>query len=321
MTTATLLAAGVPEGNLVITQSSVKSFMHCRRCWYLGHYLRLVKRDDYGTATNIGNLVHDALADYYAGGTNPVDTVRATTDAAIALIGDDNPHRLQDLVSDGNMAGIMVEGYLEWLQEEGADYELEFVTPEATMWAELFPGVILLGKLDGRVQLRDGTRRFLEHKTVSNFVDLPKFAPTEPQYLTYELLEKLEQVALGEAGVRTQGALLNMLRKVKRTAKATPPFYMRVDVLHNDNELRNHWRHMTAVAKDMLEVIDALDAGADIHVVCPPSPPSRECLYMCSFSDLCLSGIMDDGSEWRGMAEALFEPGDVFARYGTDVAE
>lgn len=315
VTTATLIAAGVPEGNLVITQSSLKAFHHCRRCWYLGHYLQLVKRDDYGSATNIGNLVHDALADYYAGGVHPVNTVR---DTAVAMIDEAaSPTRAKDIANDAELAGIMVEGYLEWLTETGADYELEFVEPEATMWAELYPGVILLGKLDGRVKTRDGERRFLEHKTVSNFADLPRFAPTEPQYLTYDLLERLWLLAHPGEGTRTDGCYLNMLRKVKRTAKATPPFYERQDIRHNDEELRNHFRHVTSTAREMQRVIAALNAGVSYHDACPPSPPTRECLYMCSFTELCVSGIMDDGSDWRPMADALFEPGDTFARYAT----
>jgi hypothetical protein len=56
------------------------------------------------------------------------------------------------------------------------------------------------------------------------------------------------------------GILVNLLKKVKRTASAKPPFYARVDVPHNIHELRNHWKHVVHRA----EIADAerrLDAG------------------------------------------------------------
>lgn len=298
---------------LIITQSTVKAWQHCRRCWFLGHYLKLVPVDDYKSTTNIGNLVHDGLADYYALGSDPVAYVNDLV--AKALEDAPSPERARDIAKDGDMASIMVEGYLEWLVETGADYDMTQAEPERTLEAFIADGVILRGKLDARFQTRDGRFMFLEHKTVSNFADLPRFAPTAQQFLTYHLLERLTQQARGDDAMRTDGAILNMLRKVKRTARSTPPFYQRLEVHHNDTELRNHYRHMQTVAADMVLAIDALDNGADFHRVCPPSEPTRDCLYMCSFHELCLSGIMDDGSDWTGMRDALYEVGDPLARY------
>lgn len=111
---------------------------------------------------------------------------------------------------------------------------------------------------------------------------------------------------------RAEGAILNMLRKVKRTAKATPPFYLRHTVHHNVEELRNHWRHVIAIAGEIQLATSRLDAGESHQVVVPPTP-ERDCRYSCQFFQIC--GLFDDGSDVESVIEVEYEHVDPMARY------
>lgn len=149
----------------------------------------------------------------------------------------------------------------------------------------------------------------LEHKTVGNFTDLPRVAQSSPQFLTYDLLAYLTK----PDGVPTDGVILNMLRRVKRTARAKPPFYMRHEVRHNVNELRAHWRHCVAIGWQISGAREALDAGADHHDVCPPSV-DRSHSWACSCAPL--GAMLDDGSDVEGFLSELYEVYDPMERYG-----
>ena len=70
----------------------------------------------------------------------------------------------------------------------------------------------------------------------------------------------------------------------------------------------------------MIEVREALDAGADPLEVAYPTP-SRDCTWKCDFYAVCplVDRPQDGGGE--GMIEALYEVGDPYARYDEDKQE
>lgn len=112
--------------------------------------------------------------------------------------------------------------------------------------------------------------------------------------------------------------LYNMLRKVKRTPAAKPPFYGREEVRHNVEELRSHFKHVAQQAKEILRVRELLGAGADHHDVCYPNP-TADCTWDCPFSDVCLGGMMDDGSDFEAALAENFVVGDPLERYRDQV--
>lgn len=306
--------------DLLITQSTIKEYTRCRRRWWLATYRRL-RKAEYRSPLTVGNLVHDALAAYYDsmyGNSNgviePIQFVKARSLAVM----EEFPEDAQYIAKDAEMAGIMVEGYMEWLEETAADAQFEEVEPEREIAVQLTDGVILLGKLDGKVLTRDGWTGFLEHKTVGNFTELPAVAQIERQYLTYDLLEYLELLQLGESVAPgqplTDGAILNMLRKVKRTSRANPPFYARHKVEHNIEELRSHWKHVVAIAKEMQDAITRLDAGESHHTVAPPTP-TLDCRWSCNFFSVC--PLFDDGSDVEVVLDFEYEEHDPLERYET----
>ena len=223
------------DGPRILTQSELSAFLRCKRKWYLGSYLKLKKRRYSGSAPlSIGTLVHYGLEAYYRPDdrTHPIDAIKAK---CLRMI-DEFPEASNDIIKCADLAGIMLEGYMEWLEEKGADADLDVYAAEEKVEVEirptdrhpaLGPKYILRGKMDARARRKsDDTHLQLEHKSVGNLADLPKTAQTNFQYLTYDLLAYLKSLE-SDATIRTDGVLLNMLRKVKRTAAAKPPFYDR----------------------------------------------------------------------------------------------
>lgn len=304
---------------LTITQSTIKTWDRCKRKWWLSDYRRLTK-DEYRSPLNVGNLVHGGLEQYYLGAYGDdepafVDPITWVKNKSLAVM-EEFPEDAEFIAKDATLAGIMVEGYMEWLQETAADAEVTRVEPERIIRAELVPGVSLLGKLDGKVEFHDGWTGFREDKTVGNFIDLPSIAQWDRQLLTYDLLEYLEYLEneMQEAPPEplTDGAVLNMLRKVKRTAAAKPPFYARHKVEHNIHELRSHWKHVVGISREMQRVVDRLDAGEDHHRVVPPTPQT-DCRWSCPFFTIC--PMFDDASDVEAVLALEYREHDPLERY------
>jgi hypothetical protein len=129
------------------------------------------------------------------------------------------------------------------------------------------------------------------------------------QILTYMLLE---QHANGE-GERSEGGIFTLLKKVKRTANAKPPFYDQFEVRHNIFSLRSFWQRIHGTVADMMRVKTALDEGTPHQAVAYPTP-SRDCTWKCPFFSVC--PLMDDGSAAESAIEELFEISDPYAYYG-----
>ena len=135
----------------------------------------------------------------------------------------------------------------------------------------------------------------------------------DSQLLTEHLVIYLGKID-AERDLVTEFTLYNMLRKVKRTAKANPPFYARERIHHNVDELRNHWKHCAGIAERILDLRTKLDAGADPHRVCPPNV-TADCSWDCDFAEPCLSGMMDDGSDIEGYLAEKYETHNPLERY------
>ena len=313
-------------GPLRLTNSEMASFKLCRRDWYLRYYLGLVPRIGpvAGSPLSIGTAVHDALAAYYeqfvegrmsADVKMPVEFVGAVYAAAIA----NEPHREVELATEQDLVTIMIDGYGSWLEEEGHDADLRILAPETRVEVPLVvtgDGEVLatlMSKLDARVERISTTERLaLEHKTCTNLKQNLPVLQGDSQLLTEHLVEKMSLVAAGESGRRADGVLYNMLRKVKRTGTAKPPFYGREHVWHNDAELRNHHAHAWSIATSILEARRRLDAGESHHTVCPPSV-GRELSWKSGF--LAYYVLVDDGSDWAAALDDHYVQGDPLARY------
>ncbi len=311
------------KDSIGLSNSEMAVFRRCRRRWYLGHYRRMKPRVDpeAGSALSVGNFVHDALAAYYVaeGGIDPVVYANAALDLAIEAHPSEETARRKEFT----LVEAMLKGYMEWLEAEGADADLRILGSEQTVKVPLkdssgLLGITLLSKLDAPVErISDGQRLALEHKTTGS-LDAPQIGfRIDGQFLTEHLARFLHSIEQGmtaeEAHRDCSGILVNQLKKVKRSATAKPPFFNRVEVPHNIYELRNHWKHVVAIGREIAAAEARLDAGEDHHSVAPPTPIPDRCKWECEFFRIC--PLADDNSDFEGALNAIYEERDPLERY------
>jgi hypothetical protein len=203
----------------------------------------------------------------------------------------------------------MLEGYFDWAEETGSDAHLIIEESEAEIEYQIdVQGVpvTIMGKRDliARNALT-GTAALLDHKTCQSFND--NMMDLNEQVRMYLLLQRL----VGSTEV--QEAIWNKLRKVKRTARAEPPFYLREQIYVSEEELRRFFVRIRGVIRDVLETEARLEAGEDPYEVCYPRP-SADCSWKCPFRKAC--PLMDqDPDAAKQMLSDLFEVTDPYDRY------
>ena len=298
------------------TNSEHQTWKRCRRKWWFVYYRRLRRKQlDLVGVRKIGSRLHEALRAYYS--PTPMDPFLVLhngflQDAHVLPIGDvsvaDRFHK------DRELATIMLEGYVQWLQETGADQGLSIIAAEQKLEVQSpWVDVKLMGKLDLRVTREiDNARLFLDHKTVGSFGQATSTLHMDEQMMFYHLLEFLKALEEGVPEQVSDGALYNMLRRVKRTGTAKPPFYERIEVRHNKHELRSLFVRVHGAITAVLDAEARLLRGDDPNYVAFPSP-TRNCSWDCDFFDAC--PMVDDGSDVEGFLNAYFEEADPYEHY------
>lgn len=302
------------SGVIRLSNSELQTFKDCRRRWWLSYYRRLKPRSqDMTGALAFGTRIHAALDAHYAQG---VPLLKAHAD----LVEADKSLLLQDfrdvgtLETEAEMGRIMLEGYEQWVAEEGIDAELEMISTEETIIAPLFGGEVeLQGKLDMRVRRKaDGVRMFRDFKTVGGSLsEFSSMAHMNEQVMTYMLLESTKV----DESERSDGGIFTLLKKVRRTASAKPPFYEHVEVRHNVFTMRSFWNRIHGTISDLMRVRTALDSGQSPAYYAYPKS-SRDCKWKCSFFAIC--PMFDDGSAVEQAISEMYEESDPYAYYETD---
>lgn len=311
------------DGITRISNSEIQTFKRCRRKWMLTYYRRLHLRTGSPVGVSmIGDRIHRALAQWYvadaAQRVDPRDAIErviahdwAVVTDSFAAQDEDVPLSLETRFRDeSDLERIMVEGYVQWLAETGFDSDFQVVGSEQYLEVDLpgFENVRLVARLDARVRrVSDGVRMFIDHKTVGDLTSPVKTLNINEQMLFYHLIENL---LLDDQ--RCAGAVFNMLRRVKRTGSANPPFYRRVEVYHNAVQIENFLTRTRGTVAEMLRLRAALDAGEDHRLVAYPTP-SGDCSWSCDF--LPVDAMMDDGSRFEDAINDLFAVGDPTAYY------
>jgi hypothetical protein len=297
-----------------ISNSEIQTFKDCRRRWWLTYYRRLQpKYKDSTGALALGTRIHAALDDYYANGTPLLQSHANLVNAEKELLLQDF-RDVSELEKEAELGHIMLEGYLQWNEEEGIDADLEMISTEETIVMPMFNGEVeLQGKLDMRVRRKaDGVRMFRDFKTVGGSLsDFANLAPMNEQILTYMVLEQSKD----KDGERSDGGIFTMLKKVRRSAAARPPFYDQIEVRHNIFTLRSFWDRLHGTVTDLMRVRTALDKGEQPSFHAYPSP-SRDCKWKCKFYSVCT--LVDDGSAAEQAISEMFVEADPYAYYGEE---
>jgi hypothetical protein len=297
-----------------LSNSELQTFKDCRRRWWFTYYRRLQpKYKDATGALALGTRIHAALDEYYTVGTPLLEAhQKLVSSEKEALLVDFRD--VSELEKEAELGHIMLDGYLQWMEEEGIDADLEMISTEETIIAPLFNGEVeLQGKLDMRVRRKsDGVRMFRDFKTVGGSLsDFANLAPMNEQIMTYMLLEQSKD----KDGERSDGGIFTMLKKVRRSAAARPPFYDQIEVRHNIFTLRSFWDRIHGTIADLMRVRTALDKGENPAFHAYPSP-SRDCKWKCKFYSVCT--LVDDGSAAEQALSEMFVEADPYAYYGEE---
>lgn len=296
----------------------MSTFRDCRRRWWLGTYRRLRPRARKLTGpAPIGTRVHQSLAPWYVpdgeSRVDPRETLELiiTEDRAelLASLGEDeiaNGMTVKDFEKENDLVRAMIEGYVEWLEETGIDSDYRVVGSERAVEHQFADGLSIAGRIDTLLErISDGAHLGMDHKT-GDFGNLVKMLPMEEQMLLYEILRRVNTDG------RSDGMLFNMLRKVKRTSTAKPPFYHRVEIRFNQHRLESAWYRVMAIINDILAVTARLDSG-ESHLTVAYPRPNKDCSWKCEFFPVC--PMFDDGSRAEDMIQSLYVVGDPLDRY------
>jgi RecB family exonuclease len=302
-----------------ISNSEIQTYKSCRRRWYLAYYRELGltgSAEKSVGARQLGTKVHVALDKMYSENANPIEVVNALYAEDIERW----PSAREALQREADLARAMLEGFVQWIEETGADEFIRVVATEQALEVPLdaIPGIRLKGKLDQRViRELDGARLFRDWKTVGDLSTPLRLLPIDEQMKFYHLLEHLDALDKTGSGPPepTGGALYAMLRKVKRTGRANPPFYDQIEVRHNLETLRSMWLRTVRVIHEIVALRAELDSGVDHRYAAYPRP-SRDCSWSCDFLPIC--PMFDDGSNVEGLIAEHYTHVDPDARYGTD---
>ena len=238
--------------------------------------------------------MHAALQAFY-GNQDPDAALRAYWAPVVDGMDEYDPSFAQ-LQKDIKLSGIMLEGYLQWAEEEAVDAGLTVVAIEQKVEVLIRPDVTLHGTMDLVMADPDGNLHLIDHKTCAAFAPLmDRRMQLNFQLLTYATLC---QEFFGKAPA---GAYLNMLRKVQRTAASKPPFFHREPVHFNGPQLVAHRAHMDAILTDLLRIEDEIARGSSAS--CYPVV-DQDCSWKCPFLSVC--AFADDGSDIEGALEDLY---------------
>lgn len=265
---------------LVVRQSSIGTYLNCPRSWYLQYVrsgLGLEKiEEDVSSNADIGTKVHKRLEAHYK----------------------DQPEPVFEPGDETLLSKLMVDGYVQWVADTGADFgeRQEFIERRISL-PILDMDIEVSCQLD-RLVFDEITEEYIvdDFKTVGALG--VSMLEVNQQLLTYVL-------AVEASGFPCRRGRITQLKRSKRTAKATPPFYERFEIYVTDEMKKNHLLHLRATLRKMVRDLDLLSTGAWHQEIVYPNP-SRDCSWRCPFVSVCPS--MDDGSDWEGELAENFKP-------------
>lgn len=316
---------GLQPKQVRISNSEIQGFKNCKRQWYLANYLGLQKKEkNLVGPLPLGTRVHDSLEQYYTTYDNPVDVYNRLMRKDNALFRDsiqaEDPKLVRKFESEGELGRLMLEGYLEWLEETNADanIDIQYAEKVISLIIDEFGGrVILQAKVDAEARRRsDNSLAIIDHKTAADLGPYYKYSHMSEQLMTYTLINKRNPPV---DGAEVDGGVYNLLKKVKRTGTAKPPFYDRIDVRFNDETLNSFYIRLVGVLHDMMEVRDKLDEGADHRFVAYPKPQMDWHCGMCPFFQVC--PMLDDGSSSDRYIEDHYDVVNPYERYNDTTKE
>ena len=324
-----------------ISQSEINMWKRCPRRALVEYGLGMLPANPNPASTRDQGLRwHTAMEAHYNPDPQRRFDARIVLDVLYGMAVEQYPDSAKDLRTAHELARIMADGYFKWVDDEGIGARIQVVEPEAEVRVPL-PGweniVDLRAKLDQvGFDLDTGLYYFIDYKTAADF-EREEMIEMDPQMRLYSLIAWLATQGtvplIGEApeiiGGRplVMGGIVRTAKRVKRTAKAKPPFYMNTDFRHSPEQLAATLLSTQQVVSEIMAARSQLDelhrrggTPEQLHwlqlTAFRPVPILHECARMCPLArGLCQA--MDRGLGWQDMLwqGSGFVSGDPYARY------
>lgn len=298
------------------SNSELQAFLDCGRRWWLSYFRRLtLKQEAVVGPLSVGGRIHRVLEEGYS-----MDGAEAAFKMLSDLLVTDYPIAaamgadvLKKFESEAELCQIMLEGFVDWAAEEGLDAGWEVIAHERIVKTPPIEvhgtNVVLKGKLDQMVRRdMDGSVFMRDWKTT--ITSKPVMMAFAPQLKMYLLL-----LAMTEPDAQVSGGQFVFLRKVKRTARAEPPFFWVEPIYLSSVEMGNFFTQTVGTLERLVETTLRLEAGESHHELVPPRP-TRDCSWKCPFFQAC--GLFDDGSDVERYLEDHYQSGDPYSYYDED---
>jgi PD-(D/E)XK nuclease superfamily len=300
---------------LAISNSEIQTFDRCKRKWYATYYLGVVPASEPAASSkNLGTRVHVAMEAQYGYGIDAMAVLRILYQIEI----ENHPEEAMPLKAEQELAEIMVSGYLEWSASTGDEADWNVVATETDLRVPLpsVPGVELRVRMDQLARREsDGRLAFRDWKTAGNF-DKHDMIAMDPQMKFYCMVQQMAATAGGNQNPPlVSGGRITTMRRVKRTDRSKPPYYMTDDFWFNPDQIESAYRRTTKICSQIQDTRGMLDLhrqryGDDLAMLNPlqrtelaPTPILGNCDWSCPFSTgLCTA--MDDGSDWPGIIDS-----------------
>lgn len=316
------------DGITRISNSEIQTFKNCRRKWWLAYVRGLqVPRDLPHGPRATGVRGHAALAAWYRpdGETrmDPRDALEIIINAERAQLADapnTDESTLSKFNKDVELERVVIQGYMEWIADTGTDSLYRVVGSEQYLEADLpeVDNTRIIARLDARVvRIHDNARLFIDHKFVASIPGAVQLLPLNEQMQLYILLEQLQPDRDPDQAV--SGALYNMLRRCKRSAKAQPPFYDRVEVHYNPTAITSYRQRLVGVLDDMAYCRTELEEAVQSHQLTVYPTPTRDCSWSCQFVKVC--AMADDGSRFEDALADHYTVDDPYGYYKSSVKQ
>ena len=287
----------------IVSQSEISTWQRCKRKWYLSYFRRLRAIQLAPSPLTQGTYFHAALEHMEA---NWRAVLAEMVEADYERV---DPLQHAEVTKQHELAVIMVEGLIPWAEEEGLNAGLTVISREREVAADMGDW-ILRGKLDEELERADGAYGFRDWKSANDF-RLFKLAAINRQFPTYTVLTR-------KSGRMARFGQWVVARKVKRTARAKPPFYAKHDRTFNTAQVDAMERQMDGEVKRMMHWTEVhLTDKYHLDTVFPPNP-SYDC-GTCPFVQVCEN--MNDGSDWERQLDDWFTVGDPDERYEKSIEE
>lgn len=249
--------------------SALAEWSNCRRKFSLQYVGKWEPNTHEINTADIGTMVHAGLEAYYTGA-DPVIKFNELLETV-----QDGPE-LRDAVAT---AQTMLDGYIDWVAQEALDLGWSSLLNEEQLEYEIFPGVMLTGKIDQLIVDSMGDVFLIDHKTVSNLSQYDNLEQNQ-QLLFYDFLLRKSR------GITPDGAMINMLRRTKRTTRTKPPYYGRSTVRFNETQRTTFEEQLVGLVQDVMEAEQRLERGESWQAVMRPRPTS-DCSWRCPFKNVC----------------------------------